>query len=587
MAKRKSQEPMGAIQILEEGAQLLRRAPLAAWAAYYLGSVPLSLGFLYFWADMSRSSQAYETLPQEAFVLALLFVWMKTWQSVFAQALWAHLAQGVQAPWTPGRIFRTALTQATIQPWGFLLLPAAALLTLPFAWVYAFFQNVTVLGEGERGSMKEARREAWRLSGIWPRQNNVMILSISFFGFFVLMNLAVTLMAGPHFLKSFLGVETVFSRSPWSLLNTTYFAVVWVLAYLCLDPLVKAVYTLRCFYGQALSDGQDLKVDLKAAALAKTFLFLALLSLTTAPSFAQSSATHLRQSSLPLGSAGQAAPVSPDKSETVSWVGTSREKQGVNPGELDKSITEVLRSEEYQWHLPRVAPPPRDKKSEPGLISQFLEGAFRLVGRILKKVGHWIVVALQWIADHLKFHPSSDRQVKSSEWNFEWLYLFLWALLAAAVCALALLVYRLWARREKPVILGEAVLPRPDVADEKVTGVELSSDGWLQMAQDLMRQGDFRLALRAFYLASLASLARQKLLTLAKSKSTLDYERELRRRGHSLPELLPVFSESGLLFDRGWYGGGDVTREMVQSFAMKHSEIQKAIRTQLGTESNS
>ena len=185
---------------------------------------------------------------------------------------------------------------------------------------------------------------------------------------------------------------------------------------------------------------------------------------------------------------------------------------------------------------------------------------------------------VQWLNRYFHYEPEApDRQVKTHEWNFEYIYAFLWVLVAVVACALALLLYRLWMRRQRAVVSSEAVAPAPDVADERVSGIELPMDGWLKMAQDLLRQGNFRLALRAFFLATLSCLSRQRLLTIAKYKSTLDYERELSRRGHSLPQVISAFAENGRAFDRGWYGDYEVTREWVESFASNHEKIQSLV----------
>ena len=53
-----------------------------------------------------------------------------------------------------------------------------------------------------------------------------------------------------------------------------------------------------------------------------------------------------------------------------------------------------------------------------------------------------------------------------------------------------------------------------------------------------------------FIFASLAHLAERNLISLAKFKSNRDYERELRRRGHSFPNVLTFFGENVLVFDR-------------------------------------
>jgi len=81
---------------------------------------------------------------------------------------------------------------------------------------------------------------------------------------------------------------------------------------------------------------------------------------------------------------------------------------------------------------------------------------------------------------------------------------------------------------------------------------QLPEDGWTKLARELLERGELRLALRAFYLASLARLAERNLISLAKFKSNRDYEQELRRRGHSFPDMLALFSENVGVFDRIW-----------------------------------
>jgi hypothetical protein len=81
-----------------------------------------------------------------------------------------------------------------------------------------------------------------------------------------------------------------------------------------------------------------------------------------------------------------------------------------------------------------------------------------------------------------------------------------------------------------------------------------------------LERGELRLAMRAFYLASLAHLSERNLLTLARFKSNRDYERELLRRSHALPEVARLFSENVSVFDGIWYGLHEVTDESVAAF---------------------
>ena len=63
-----------------------------------------------------------------------------------------------------------------------------------------------------------------------------------------------------------------------------------------------------------------------------------------------------------------------------------------------------------------------------------------------------------------------------------------------------------------------------------------------------------RLAIRAFYLATLAGLADHELITIEKFKSNYDYEMELGRRAHQKEDLLPAFAKCSEIFERVWYG---------------------------------
>lgn len=67
-------------------------------------------------------------------------------------------------------------------------------------------------------------------------------------------------------------------------------------------------------------------------------------------------------------------------------------------------------------------------------------------------------------------------------------------------------------------------------------------EGWLGLAREQMAKGEWRLALRALYLANLARFAAEGWVTLVKSKTNLDYERELRRRAPANVSLMDRFA---------------------------------------------
>ena len=127
----------------------------------------------------------------------------------------------------------------------------------------------------------------------------------------------------------------------------------------------------------------------------------------------------------------------------------------------------------------------------------------------------------------------------------------------------------MWKRRSRvddALVNAQAQPAVPNLEDENVAASQLPEDGWLAMARDLINRGDFRLALRAFYLSGLAHLADRDLVSITRYKSNRDYEKELRRRARSLPELQNAFSENSLIFDCSWYGRHEVTDEVLARF---------------------
>jgi hypothetical protein len=153
----------------------------------------------------------------------------------------------------------------------------------------------------------------------------------------------------------------------------------------------------------------------------------------------------------------------------------------------------------------------------------------------------------------------------------------LYLLAVVVVFALAILIWRIvrGSRLKRVLVASEAIQPIPDLRDENVGPEQLPEDGWTTMGRELLERGEFRLALRAFYLASLAHLASRQLISLARFKSNRDYERELLRRGHALPRLLSMFSNNVQVFDGVWYGMHEINQELVQQF-LSRVELMRA-----------
>ena len=537
-----------ALELVEEASYLLRAAPRGALLGYLAGSLPFVLGLLYFWSDMSRGAYADQRLAVSAFGMAILFVWMKLWQAIFVRQLLAHVCRETPPRWTASRLLDAALLQTILQPTGLFLLPIALVAMLPFGWTYAFYQNATLFSTSDAPSLKKVFQKSWEQALLWPLQNHTVLLVFKGFALFVLLNLAAAILALPFLLKLLLGVETIFSQSWAAALNTTFLATAASLTYLCVDPFLKAVYVLRCFYGESIRTGRDLRADLKNLRPSTALVLLTL--------------SCLISTALPASSAAQdAGPMAPDRSPRSTTLA---------PDALDRSIEEVMQRREFTWRMPRVK---AERGERAGTLRAFVEGIVESLEKAVATVGRWIRDLYKWIG---RLGNPKTQDGSGSSWSgaMRGLLLLLLALLAGILAAL---LYRLWKRRTRAApqeIAALSILPMPDLADETVGADQLPEEGWLNLARELFEKGELRLALRAFYLASLSHLARRQLITLARFKSNLDYERELGRRGHALPELADLFTRNVAMFDRAWYGRHEVNPEILAEFAQNVRRIQ-------------
>ena len=541
------QQGKESLELIEEAIHLLRLAPATHLGVYYTGTLPFALAALYFWADMSRSPFAGQHLVGGSLALACLFLWMKTCQALFARRM-RCLVSDEAANFSAGQVWRIFVTEAALQPTGLFLLPLALALTLPFGWVFAFYQNLSALDDGQRLDLRAKIKQAMLHAMLWPRQNHSVLFILSSFWLFVCFNLMTACLVMPALLKMLFGVETVFTRSGQSMLNTTFFAATFALAYLCVDPIVKTMYALRCFYGESQRSGADLKAELRWAGSAPVVgMLLASVALSFGPIAARAADGSQAERAAP----GFAAE---DKANLPS----------LTPAELDRAIQQVIRQPKYSWRQPRQRMI-EEGKEESGFLGRLLERIKPFVKDTLEAVGRWLDAFFRRWLGQQRTGPAGDTVDGLSTF----LHLLLYALIAAAVVGLIWLFYRVWKdqRRRLESIASEPLQPTPDLANENLGAEQLPEESWIKLGRDLLAEGKLRLAMRAFYLASLAQLASKNLIQLARFKSNRDYERELRRRAHALPGLVAVFVANLQVFDRTWYGMHELNTEMVNGFA--------------------
>ena len=339
----------------------------------------------------------------------------------------------------------------------------------------------------------------------------------------------------PQLGRSFLGIEGNFARLGMGLLNLTTLAVAGAITWLLIDPLLDAVYALRCFYGESLATGEDLRVALQRAggAIALTLLLFA---------------------AVPLARA-QAPAATPDDVRVET----------IDPQLLHRSIDRVVRRREFAWRSPRP-PGPEPNGRWVGWVRSAFETIERTVDWLVDKLRQWF----QFKPDEgLKAPPTERPPIEI------WMAVLAVALAGSAVALFLRRGHSTSLKAEPAATVPVAV----DLSDESITADQMAESTWLQLAREWLAKGDCRLALRALYLAGLNYLGERDLISIRRWKTGLEYRRELERRMRARPlidsQVSPVFARNVALFERGWYGRHPVESADVEAFALGLEEMKR------------
>ena len=537
-----------ALRLLEEAVSIIKSNPFELLSSYFIGSIPFILGLLYFWTDMSRNAFASERLVDAALAVAVLFVWMKTWHAVFARKIWHYVQHSPPEKWSFKSLYSTVAAQTFLHATGFLMLPAAAVAMLPFGWCYAFYQNCSVFSGSGSADLKSTITQSWHQAKLWPRQNHLLMAIVTVFAVVVFINLAIVIISVPYLLKRFLGIETLFTMSGTHVLNTTFLVTAWGCTHLCIDPIIKTAYVLRCHHGTSMRSGSDIKAEINRL-MRKTMPAAVMVLCVIATSAAELSAAST--SNTPPSSA-------------------SRQ---ISPDALDRSIRQVLEQRKFSWRLPKEAHNP-ESEAEAGPLTSILNWIVETLKQALEAVFEWIDSIIQWLEQLLPKPEISNRTPRDGSFvSVRTLLVLLFVIIAVA---LAMFVIYVWHRRKavESLTVDDGILVEADLGDETVKADDLPMDQWLSLAREKLEKGEFRLAFRAVYLAILAQLADADLITIEAYKSNREYEQELRRRAHEKKTLLAAFSKSVGLFERVWYGMHSLSRADV----IHYLSLQKGMR---------
>jgi len=188
------------------------------------------------------------------------------------------------------------------------------------------------------------------------------------------------------------------------------------------------------------------------------------------------------------------------------------------------------------------------------------------IAKFAQRIGRRFGEFLKWLEEQLrKAMPGSGGNGGA---NSGMLRALIYALLAGVTVVLGWLLWQALRHRKRVVVMPAiaTAIPVVNLNADELQADQHPLDEWLQLARDCMARQEWRLALRALYLAGLANLADRSLIAIHRSKSNQDYARELRRKARAQPELLAVFAQNMGVFERVWYGMYEVDLNMVEQF---------------------
>ena len=604
---------LGAAGVLGEAGQMFRRHLLGPAWIYYLFTAPFVLAAIEFVASLSEGLVIPGEIARRAFVLSGLFCLKSAGQTIYCRSAVAELT-GAPPAWSAGGIARLAVVAGTVQS---IMLPVSILssfLFVTFGVTCAMCQHLFVLAGEKTADWKPALKRAYKMSmeGVWAQHGFWSLASLLYLVIFV--NLAFLFQILPALLKTLFNIDTVFSESPVSTLNSTFLMLALGFTYLAVDPIVKLGYVIFHYRSVSRKSGADLLARLSAVKAARGALALAALAVLVfvmAPSIASAGDRRIldgpedtraghRDYYVPLLKKYWAEEIRradtaqlwwiPELLQTDTWTPEtvkflkqrvryeSQQVAGDSPAgarNFSGPMSEVFRADQYRW---RVAYEPEPARKD-GLFAPLFEwlgrpvkAAVRWLNRGVKKIVRWL---LEWILN------LRDRSGPASPPTAVPYYLELAGIVFVFVLS-AVLAVLLVRQRKKFVRATAPPAAGPDLEASRIDARQLALDEWMAMAESMLRENRLPLALRAVFLATLSKLNELGLIRFEPHKTNLAYVREFSLRGVSAaeragsappapqvpasPTPAGAFSEMVLRFERVWYGGRPVTLESFESF---------------------
>ncbi len=510
------------MSVLEDAVHLLRNAPLSTLLCHWTGSAPFTLAVILFWNDITQYLPSNAACVADSLALAVLLAWMNCWRAVFAGRLRAQLAG---APPAGVSVWRMAGYQSLLGAGKLIVLPIAALIVFPLASTVAFYRYASVLCCRGDLSFRQVLARASKLAAIDSRQTWATLPAVALLQLLVTLNVATALAILPQLVRMLTGYESIFARAGVSFVANPLFVFASIaVGWLAVDPFIQAVWCVMYFRRESLETGEDLRAALRG--LSRAALAVAALLCVFA-----------------------------------GGVGRALAAAAVAPETLRKSIEQTMQAHEYDWRLP-----PETARSQPSWLSHAVDQFFHGVAWLVDRIGNAIGSLVRWLFERISTSGAESGPAPAHALSLG-IYV---AIAVILISALLLAVRVIRARRARPLTASVGVPVPLRLEDESVTPDQLPEGRWIEMAENCVREQNYRLALRAYYLANLAWLGRHGWIALHPGKTNREYEGDLRRRARGsageFAEARALFAENLAAFERSWYGLYRVTPEAVELF---------------------
>jgi hypothetical protein len=562
------QNRLSALEALERGFALFKST--FGWEAwrYYCGAAPLVLCFIPMWVVNGQIRLSDGALLLEAAVLAGAYL-LRAWSVASYMQRVRERAFGVPRPGLEGApALLTAMGR--LLAWKIVLSAAALAALMTFAgsaWCYSACQFAS-LEAREDGSERHSIGGCLALASQWFGGGLLLFLMLFPLWIAVWLNGLIVAMIVPQLFHSIFGVNTLLSTAMgmFALLRSSAFWLsLFAGAWLALDPIVKCSFVVVYQHLRSRREGDDLRGLL--AGLPREQQKKAQMLAPSATGGRAATGALVVLAAILSGSAPMATARVAQSSLTRSSADTPADTaRQAAIGKLRRALDEESQRAIYRWHDAEHPSPPTWFDKLMVRIGQRIEHAWDAVWNFLRKL----------------LPRGLDLSGKEKRGSWQLKDLRLWLVLVA-ILTLGAGTVLFWLRRRRQTAqlsVPLAVAPIPDLSDSAVAS-ERSEDEWFALADQLAREGELRLALRAAYLGLLAGLGQREWLTIRRDRTNREYLNEFTRRWGRRPEAgleqraeIPEKLRGSLRqFDRVWYGAEVLTPEVVAAYSQDQREL--------------